>query len=164
MRAGATRRPTTPSPTRSRRRKSYSLPKDNIERAIARGAGAGEGDAYEPVTYEGYGPGGAAFVIEALTDNRNRTAANVRAAFNKAGGALGQQGSVAWMFDRNGVIVVDGSADEDELMLAAADAGARGHLATRATSGRSPASRTTSPRCATRWRRPASSCSPPTSR
>jgi YebC/PmpR family DNA-binding regulatory protein len=104
--------------------KSYSLPKDNIERAIARGAGAGEGDAYEPVTYEGYGPGGAAFVIEALTDNRNRTAANVRAAFNKAGGSLGQQGSVAWMFDRTGVIVVAGSADEDELMLAAADAGA----------------------------------------
>jgi YebC/PmpR family DNA-binding regulatory protein len=104
--------------------KSYSLPKDNIERAIARGAGAGEGDAYEPVTYEGYGPGGAAFVIEALTDNRNRTAATVRAAFNQAGGSLGQQGSVAWMFDRTGVIVVDGSADEDELMLAAADAGA----------------------------------------
>src|SRR5262245_17617398 len=104
--------------------KSYSLPKDNIERAIQRGAGAGEGDAYEPVTYEGYGPGGAAFVIEALTDNRNRTAANVRAAFNKAGGSLGQQGSVAWMFDRTGVIVLDGAADEDELMLAAADAGA----------------------------------------
>ena len=71
--------------------KSYSLPKDNIERAIARGAGAGEGDAYEPVTYEGYGPGGAAFMIEALTDNRNRTAADVRAAFSKAGGALGSR-------------------------------------------------------------------------
>jgi YebC/PmpR family DNA-binding regulatory protein len=105
--------------------KSYSLPKDNIERAIARGAGGAEGDAYEPVTYEGYGPGGAAFVVEALTDNRNRTAANVRAAFSKVGGSLGQQGSVAWMFDRQGVVVVGGEADEDELMLAAADAGAQ---------------------------------------
>ncbi len=104
--------------------KSYSLPKDNIERAIARGAGGTDGEAYESVTYEGYGPGGAAFVIEALTDNRNRTAANVRSAFSKVGGSLGQPGSVAWMFDRRGVVVVDGEADEDELMLAAADAGA----------------------------------------
>jgi YebC/PmpR family DNA-binding regulatory protein len=104
--------------------KQYSLPKDNIERAIQRGAGAGEGDAYETVTYEGYGPGGAAFVVDALTDNRNRTAANVRAAFNKGGGSLGQPGSVAWMFDRKGVVVLEGEVDEDELMLAAADAGA----------------------------------------
>ena len=80
------------------------------------------------MTYEGYGPGGAAFVIEALTDNRNRTAANMRAAFNKAGGALGQPGSVAWMFDRTGVIVVDGDADEDELDAGGGRRGRRGHL------------------------------------
>lgn len=108
------------------RAKREGMPNDTIERAIAKAAGtAGEGDSYETVVYEGYGPGGVAVLAIALTDNRNRTAANVRAAFNKAGGALGQQGSVAWMFDRTGVIVVDGSADEDELMLAAADAGAQ---------------------------------------
>ena len=73
--------------------KSYSLPKDNIERAIAKGAGGGEGENYEVVTYEGFGPGGAAFVVEALTDNRNRTAANVRSIFTKAGSALGVFGS-----------------------------------------------------------------------
>ena len=95
-----------------------------LANAIAKGAGGGEGENYEVVTYEGFGPGGAAFVVEALTDNRNRTAANVRSIFTKAGSALGNPGSVAWKFDRKGVIFVESVADEDELLLAAADAGA----------------------------------------
>jgi YebC/PmpR family DNA-binding regulatory protein len=102
-----------------------SMPKDNIERAIAKGSGTGsDAAAYETVTYEGYGPGGTAVFIEALTDNRNRTAADVRHVFSKSDGNLGESGSVAWLFERKGVILVEGSADEDELMLAAADAGA----------------------------------------
>jgi len=102
-----------------------AMPKENIERAIAKGAGTGaDAAAYETVTYEGYGPGGVALFLEALTDNRNRTAADVRAAFTKSDGNLGESGSVAWLFERKGVILVDGSADEDELMLTAADAGA----------------------------------------
>ncbi len=104
--------------------KSYSLPRENIERAIQKGAGGGEGENFETVTYEGFGPGGAAFVVEALTDNRNRTAANVRSIFTKAGSGLGAPGSVAWKFDRKGVIILENVADEDELLLAAADAGA----------------------------------------
>lgn len=104
--------------------KSYSLPKDNIERAIQKGAGGGEGENYETVVYEGFGPGGAALIIEALTDNRNRTAANVRSIFTKAGCSLGNPGSVAWKFDKKGLIAVEGVADGDELLLAAADAGA----------------------------------------
>jgi len=104
--------------------KSYSLPLENIERAIQKGAGGGEGENFETVTYEGFGPGGAAFVVEALTDNRNRTAANVRSIFTKAGSALGAPGSVAWKFDRKGVVILENVADEDELLLAAADAGA----------------------------------------
>ena len=105
--------------------KSYSMPKDNIERAIARGAGT-DADAanYETIVYEGYGPGGVAVIVEALTDNKNRTASDVRHAFDKHGGNLGTTGSVAFQFERRGQIIVDGSADEDELMLAAADAGA----------------------------------------
>ena len=102
-----------------------SMPKDNIDRAIAKGSGTGaDAAAYETVTYEGYGPGGVALYLEALTDNRNRTAADVRSAFTKSDGNLGESGSVAWLFERKGVILVDGSADEDELMLTAADAGA----------------------------------------
>jgi YebC/PmpR family DNA-binding regulatory protein len=102
-----------------------SMPKDNIERAIAKGSGTGgDAAAYETVTYEGYGPGGTAVFIEALTDNRNRTAADVRHVFSKSDGNLGESGSVAWLFERKGVILVDGAADEDELVLAAADAGA----------------------------------------
>jgi len=102
-----------------------SMPKDNIDRAIAKGAGTGaDAAAYETVTYEGYGPGGVALFVEALTDNRNRTAADVRQAFTKSDGNLGESGSVAWLFERKGVILVDGAADEDELVLAAADAGA----------------------------------------
>ena len=103
-----------------------SMPKDNIERAVARGAGAGaDGDAYETVTYEGYGPGGVAVFVEALTDNRNRTAAEVRHVFAKNDGNLGTSGAVAWLFERKGVLIVSGDASgEDELTLAAADGGA----------------------------------------
>ena len=102
-----------------------SMPRDNIDRAIAKGSGTGaDAAAYETVTYEGYGPGGVALFIEALTDNRNRTAADVRHVFTKSDGNLGESGSVAWLFERKGVILVDGAADEDELMLTAADAGA----------------------------------------
>jgi YebC/PmpR family DNA-binding regulatory protein len=104
-----------------------SMPKDNIERAIARGAGAGgDGDAaYETVTYEGYGPSGVAVFVEALTDNRNRTAAEVRHIFTKHEGNLGTSGSVAWLFERKGVVIVPaGIVDEDDLVMAAADAGA----------------------------------------
>jgi YebC/PmpR family DNA-binding regulatory protein len=104
--------------------KSYSLPRENIERAIQKGAGGGEGENFETVVYEGFGPSGAAFVVEALTDNRNRTAANVRSIFTKAGSALGAPGSVAWKFDRKGVVILENVADEDELLLAAAEAGA----------------------------------------
>ena len=106
--------------------RSYSMPKDNIERAIARGSGAdAAAEAFEQVLYEGYGPNGVAVIVEALTDNRNRTAADVRAAFSKHDGNLGGSGSVAWLFERRGVILVDAErSDEDELMLAAADGGA----------------------------------------
>ena len=106
--------------------RSYSMPKDNIERAVARGAGAdGEGDAYEPIVYEGYGANGVALIVEALTDNRNRTAAEVRHIFAKHDGNLGGSGSVDWLFERRGIVLVaaDG-VDEDELTLAAAEGGA----------------------------------------
>ncbi|MEX2211508.1 MAG: YebC/PmpR family DNA-binding transcriptional regulator [Gaiellaceae bacterium] len=103
-----------------------SMPKDNIERAIARASGEGaDAAAYETVTYEGYGPGGVAIYIEALTDNRNRTAADVRHVFTKSDGNLGESGSVAWLFERTGVVLVPADGvDEDELTLAAAEAGA----------------------------------------
>ena len=106
--------------------KSYSMPKDNIERAIARGAGSeGDGDAYEPIVYEGYGAGGIAILVEALTDNRNRTASDVRAAFAKHDGNLGASGAVVWQFERRGIVLVDADGvDEDELTLAAAEGGA----------------------------------------
>ena len=106
--------------------KSYSMPKDTIERAIARGAGTdADAAAYETVVYEGYGPDGVAVLVEALTDNRNRTASDVRHLFTKNGGNLGTTGAVAWLFERRGVVLVDAAgADEDELMLAAAEGGA----------------------------------------
>jgi YebC/PmpR family DNA-binding regulatory protein len=105
--------------------RSYSMPKDNIERAIARGAGTdADAAAYETVVSEGYGPEGVAVLVEALTDNRNRTASDVRHLFAKHGGNLGTTGAVAWLFERRGVVLVDGGADEDELTLAAADGGA----------------------------------------
>ncbi len=106
--------------------KSYSMPKDTIERAIARGAGIdADAAAYETIVYEGYGPDGVAFLVEALTDNRNRTASDVRHTFAKHGGNLGTTGAVAWLFDRRGLVLVDAdAADEDELTLAAAEGGA----------------------------------------
>jgi YebC/PmpR family DNA-binding regulatory protein len=102
------------------------MPKENIERAIARGAGTDDdAQAYETVVYEGYGPNGVALIVEALTDNRNRTASEVRHAFDKNDGNLGGSGAVAWLFERRGVILVDADkADEDELTLAAAEGGA----------------------------------------
>jgi YebC/PmpR family DNA-binding regulatory protein len=106
--------------------KSYSLPKDKIDLAIKKAFGAGADEAaYEDVIYEGYGPAGVALYLEALTDNRNRTAADVRAAFTRAGGNLGATGSVAFQFERKGEIAVDGAGapDEDELMLLVAEAG-----------------------------------------
>jgi YebC/PmpR family DNA-binding regulatory protein len=107
------------------RAKAANMPKENIERAIQRAAGAGSGDQYEEVFYEGYGPGGAALMIQAQTDNRNRTVGEVRAVLTRAGGTLGESGSVGWMFDQMGVIEVpsDGE-DPDELSLSAIDAGA----------------------------------------
>ncbi len=106
--------------------RSYSMPKDNIERAIAKGSGAdAESSAFESVVYEGYGPEGVAVLVEALTDNRNRTASEVRHAFAKHGGNLGTTGGVAWQFERRGVLLLPaGGVDEDELVLTAADAGA----------------------------------------
>jgi YebC/PmpR family DNA-binding regulatory protein len=106
--------------------RSYSMPKDNIERAIAKGSGAdAEAANFETVVYEGYGPEGVAVLVEALTDNRNRTASEVRHTFAKHGGNLGATGAVAWQFERRGLVLVAGEgADEDELLLAAADAGA----------------------------------------
>ncbi|MBA3718551.1 MAG: YebC/PmpR family DNA-binding transcriptional regulator [Actinobacteria bacterium] len=106
--------------------RSYSMPKDNIERAVQRGAGTGaDAEAFETVTYEGYGPNGVAVFVEALTDNRNRTAADVRHVFSKHDGSLGGSGSVAWLFERKGVVLVPADGvDEDELTLAAAEGGA----------------------------------------
>jgi YebC/PmpR family DNA-binding regulatory protein len=105
--------------------RSYSMPKDNIDRAIAKGTGEGSEGNYETVVYEGYAADGVAVLVEALTDNRNRTAADVRHAFSKHGGSLGTTGSVAYLFDRQGVVVVPAEGvDEDELMLAAAEGGA----------------------------------------
>ena len=102
-----------------------SMPKDNIERAISRGAGGSDGEAYEAINYEGYGPGGVAILCMILTDNRNRTAADVRHIFTKHGGSLGTPGTVAWQFDRKGVILIDADGvDEDALMEVALEAGA----------------------------------------
>ena len=102
-----------------------SMPKDNIERAIAKGTGEGaDADQIETVVYEGYGPGGVALLIEALTDNRNRTGADVRHAFSKNGGSLGEPGSVAYLFDKAGVIVVDASRYGEDDLIVAIDAGA----------------------------------------
>src|SRR5438105_6555408 len=106
--------------------RSYSMPKDNIERAIAKGSGAdADAQAFETVIYEGYGPEGVAVIVEALTDNRNRTAADVRHLFSKSDGNLGTAGAVAWLFERRGVVLVPTEGvDEDELTLAAAEGGA----------------------------------------
>jgi YebC/PmpR family DNA-binding regulatory protein len=105
--------------------KDASMPKDNIERAIAKGTGAGaDVDALENVMYEGYGPGGVALLIEAVTENRNRTGADVRHALSKANGSLGEPGSVAYQFDKKGVVVVDGERYSEDDLMVAIDAGA----------------------------------------
>jgi YebC/PmpR family DNA-binding regulatory protein len=102
-----------------------SMPKDNIERAIAKGTGAdADADAFESVLYEGYGPGGVAILVEALTDNRNRTGSEVRHLFTRQGGNLGEPGSVAWTFEKKGEIVVDGTRYSEDDLLPAIDAGA----------------------------------------
>ena len=108
------------------RAKDANMPNDNIDRSIAKGTGSdADGEAYERVTYEGYAPGGVAVLVDVLTDNRNRTASDVRYLFSKNGGKLGTNGSVSYLFDRRGVIMVTAqSAGEDELMEAALDAGA----------------------------------------
>jgi YebC/PmpR family DNA-binding regulatory protein len=105
--------------------KAVNMPNDNIERAVKKGTGELEGSAYEEVTYEGYGPGGAAIVIEASTDNANRTVAEVRHAFSRNGGNLGATNSVLWMFDKKGQIYIDAEKhDEDRALEAALEAGA----------------------------------------
>ena len=103
---------------------SGNMTRDTIERAVKRGAGGGEGDNVEELQYEGYGPGGTAILVECMTDNRNRTVAEVRHAFSKAGGNLGTEGSVAYMFNTCGQIIYAPGVDEDELMEAALEAGA----------------------------------------
>ena len=104
--------------------KAVNMPKDNIERAIKRGTGELEGGALEEVTYEGYGPHGIAILIEVVTDNRNRAIAELRHTFNQLGGNMADAGAVAWQFSRWGYVSIDGIFDEDELFLAAAEAGA----------------------------------------
>ena len=101
-----------------------SVPLDTIKQAIKRATGGLDGVNYESITYEGYAPGGVALLIEVLTDNRNRSGSDVRSAFTKRGGSMAEPGAVAWQFDRKGSLLVDGAADEDELMLAAIEGGA----------------------------------------
>jgi YebC/PmpR family DNA-binding regulatory protein len=104
--------------------RAASVPTDTIDRAIKRGTGELEGVTYESITYEGYAPGGVGLLIEVLTDNRNRTGAEVRSVFSRLGGSMAEPGSVSWQFTRKGVILVPRSASEDDVMLAALDAGA----------------------------------------
>lgn len=104
--------------------RAANMPNDNISRTIKKAAGTTEGDNYESIVYEGYGPNGVAVIVETLTDNRNRTAADVRHAFDKYGGNMGQTGCVSFMFDRKGVIIIENeSIDEDEITMAALEAG-----------------------------------------
>lgn len=107
--------------------KAANMPNDNIKRVLERAAGAGQGDNYEAITYEGYGPSGVAVIVETMTDSRNRTAGNVRHHFDKFGGNMGASGCVAWNFTKKGVLVIDnedGDYEEDEVMMDALDAGA----------------------------------------
>jgi len=106
--------------------KENNIPKDNIQRAIQKGLGAVEGSNYEELVYEGYGPGGSAVIVEVMTDNRNRTAADVRHLFSKYGGNLGESGCVSWMFNKKGLLVIDEikGLDEEEMMLLVLEAGA----------------------------------------
>jgi len=101
-----------------------NMPKDNIQRAIDKAKGAGDGENYESIRYEGYGHGGVAFMVDCLTDNRNRTASQVRSAFTKRGGNLGTDGSVSYLFERKGVIVIPNTYNEDDVMMTCLDAGA----------------------------------------
>ena len=111
--------------------KADNMPNDNIDRAIAKGAGAGANENYETIVYEGYGPGGVAVIVETLTDNKNRTAGNVRYYFDKNGGNLGTSGCVSFMFDNKGQILIEANDDvtEDELMEIALEAGAEDFIA-----------------------------------
>lgn len=104
--------------------KAENMPKDNIERAIKKGAGGMEGVTYEEIIYEGYGPGGAAVLVEVLTDNRNRSVSDIRSIFTKCNGNMGEAGCVAWMFSKKGLILYDKSADFEQLFEAAIEAGA----------------------------------------
>ena len=107
--------------------KAANMPNDNIKRTIDKALGSGSGDNYEKITYEGYGPSGVAVIVETMTDNRNRTAGEVRHLFDKYGGTLGVSGCVSWSFDRKGVIVIDNEdeeLDEDTVMMDALDSGA----------------------------------------
>jgi YebC/PmpR family DNA-binding regulatory protein len=107
--------------------RAQNMPNENIERAIKKAAGGGDGKDYEAITYEGYGPGGIAIMVETLTDNRNRTAADIRHIFSKRGGNMGETGCVSWMFERKGMLVVDRestSMGEEDLMLLALESGA----------------------------------------
>ena len=147
--------------------KDASMPKDNIERAIAKGTGEGaDTDALEAVMYEGYGPGGVAILVEALTDNRNRTGSEMRHAFNKHGGNLGEPGSVAYLFDKKGVVVVDGERYSEDDLMPAVDAGAEDIVLDDDVFEVLCEPPTSRP-CAPRWSRPASrsptprSCSGP---
>ena len=101
-----------------------SVPLDTIERAVKRGTGELEGVTYEQISYEGYAPGGVALLIEVLTDNRNRISSEVRTILKRAGGSIAEPGAVGWQFDRKGIVILPRSVDEDEIMLAALDAGA----------------------------------------
>ena len=139
------------------------MPKDNIDRAIAKGAGTdSDAAAYETVVYEGYGPAGVAVIVEALTDNRNRTAGEVRHIFDKNDGNLGTSGAVAWLFERRGLVLVpaDGT-DEDELMLAAAEGGADDVSLDGSSLPGALRGRGARQRCARRSTRPASRSSRP---
>ena len=104
--------------------KAQNMPKDNIQKAIEKATGGADGANYESIRYEGYGHGGVAFMVDCLTDNRNRTASQVRSTFTKAGGNLGTDGSVSYMFERRGSIVIPGEYDEETMMMTALDAGA----------------------------------------
>ena len=104
--------------------RGQNMPKDNIQKAIDKAKGANNTENYDSIRYEGYGAGGVAFIVDCLTDNKNRTASQVRAAFTKHGGNLGTSGSVSYMFERRGVIVIDKKIDEDTVMMTALDAGA----------------------------------------
>ena len=142
-----------------------SMPKDNIQRAIDRGTGEGDdAAAIEAVTYEGYGPGGAAILVEALTDNRNRTGSEVRHAFEKHGGSLGEPNSVAWQFEKRGVILVDGERYGEDDLMAAIDAGAEDVSEDGDVLKVIDRRRATWPRSARRSRGPGSRSSRPSSR